>query len=55
MSEFLSMGGYAIYVWPCALLSALVFLGIAWRALRSEQELLAQLRRRAAARAEVQR
>jgi len=48
MMKFLAMGGYARYVWPCYLLTALVVgLNIRWalRALRSAQ---AEARRRTA-------
>ena len=34
-STFLEMGGYASYVWPCYLLSAVVLIGIAAISLRS--------------------
>jgi heme exporter protein CcmD len=40
MVQFLAMGGYAVYVWPCYALTALVAgLNIFWarRALRSAQ------------------
>ncbi|TNE59945.1 MAG: heme exporter protein CcmD [Alphaproteobacteria bacterium] len=35
MSEFFQMGGYALYVWPCYLLSALVLGGLAFQSFRS--------------------
>lgn len=31
MSEFISMGGFGIYVWPAYLLTFLIMAGILWR------------------------
>jgi heme exporter protein CcmD len=48
MMKFLAMGGYARYVWPCYLLTALVVgLNIRW-ALRSLHAAQAEARRRIA-------
>ena len=32
MSDWLSMGGYAGFVWPCYLLAAALLIGMAWQA-----------------------
>ena len=46
MSEFLSMGGYAVYVWPSYGLAA-ILLWLNWYLpTRQHQQLLRQLRRR---------
>jgi heme exporter protein D len=34
MAEFFSMGGYALYVWPCYGIAALVIAGLVWQSLR---------------------
>ena len=52
---FLEMGGYAIYVWPAFIASALVLGWITRRALRAEAEALGALRARAIARKEAAR
>ncbi len=47
MSEYLDMGGYAVFVWPAYGLSALVMSGLvlhAWRTLRARERDLAKLR-----------
>jgi heme exporter protein CcmD len=49
LSHFLAMGGYAIYVWPCYALTALVVgLNIYW-ARRSLRQAQIEARRRMAA------
>ncbi len=51
MNEFLAMGGYAAYVWPCFALTAVV---LAWNVLaarRSHAAARQLARRRAAAKA----
>ncbi len=30
LGDFLYMGGYAVYVWPCYLLTAVVLIGMEW-------------------------
>lgn len=54
-SEFLSMGGYAAYVWPAFGITAAVMIAMLWasrRALKSREAALAALdQRRATARA----
>ncbi|MGK2941553.1 MAG: heme exporter protein CcmD [Immundisolibacter sp.] len=40
MSEFLAMGGYAVYVWPCYALAALVLGLNAWLPWRRHRRLL---------------
>ena len=55
LMTFLEMGGYALYVWPSFLASALLLGWITRRALRAEAEVLNMLRTRAAARKEVNR
>lgn len=50
LSEFLHMGGYGAYVWPCYLLTAAVLIGMEWisqRRLKAAQ-LLAGRRAQAA-------
>ena len=47
IGEFLTMGGYARYVWPAWGLSAAVLVWNAWSALRLRREALAAARRRA--------
>ncbi len=49
MSEFLAMGGYAAFVWPCAGLSFAILAGLALaarRRLRGVQRRLRQLNAR---------
>ena len=46
MSEFLSMGGYAQFVWPCYGLTALVFWLNWYLPYRQHRQLMRQLQRR---------
>lgn len=46
MSEFFSMGGYAVFVWPCYGLAALVLWLNWYLARRTHQQVLHQLKRR---------
>ena len=46
MSEFLNMGGYAIYVWPSYGLAAMLLWLNWYLPKRQHQQLLSQLRRR---------
>ena len=48
IATFLAMGGYAVYVWPAFLITAVVMLGLVLETLRS-------LRRREAALAELEK
>jgi len=46
ISQFLAMGGYAVYVWPAVGLTAIVMIGLAWqswRGLRQEETAVAAL------------
>ncbi len=43
MSDFLAMGGYAAYVWPCYALTALVMLGLLVATLRRQRRLRRRL------------
>jgi heme exporter protein D len=47
IGEFLAMGGYARYVWPAYVLTALVLAWSAWAALRLRRQQLDAARRRA--------
>ena len=50
LGDFLHMGGYGVYVWPCYLLAAVVLIGMEWvsqRRLKAAQ-LLARRRAEAA-------
>jgi len=49
MKEFLDMGGYAVFVWPAFLITALVLGANVVAARRREAAVLADLRRRRAA------
>lgn len=51
MDEFLSMGGYAIYVWPSYGITLLVLVGTWWSARRRRAHALKHAKARAAARA----
>jgi heme exporter protein CcmD len=51
MMQFLEMGGYAIYVWPSFLATAVVLGWITRRALVAEREILEEIVKRDAARA----
>ena len=47
MSDYLQMGGYALFVWPAYGLSILVMLGLAigaWRTVKVRERDLARLR-----------
>ncbi len=49
LSKFLAMGGYAAYVWPALLLTALVMIALlvaSWRAARRGEAELKRLERR---------
>lgn len=46
MSEFLHMGGYAVYVWTSYLLGLLVVVVNLWQPWRAERQVWRQLRRR---------
>ena len=46
MSDFLHMGGYAIYVWASYLLGLLVVAVNLWQPWRAEREVWRQLQRR---------
>ena len=46
VSEFLSMGGYAVYVWPAFLVTAAVMAGNVYAARRREAAVFERLRRR---------
>jgi heme exporter protein CcmD len=35
LHEFLDMGGYAAFVWPCYVLTLAVLIGMAWSSRRS--------------------
>ena len=48
MKEFLSMGGYAQYVWPSFVLTAVVMLLTLWSARRRRKDALRIAKRRAA-------
>jgi len=46
MSEFFSMGGYGLYIWPCFLISLLVMGGLAvssWVGWKRQTALFARL------------
>lgn len=46
MSEFFSMGGYGLYIWPCFLITLLVMGGLAvssWIGWRRQTALFARL------------
>ena len=43
MSEFLSMGGYAVFVWPAFLVSLIVLVGLTVVSLRTYREQKATL------------
>lgn len=45
--EFLSMGGYALYVWPAYAVGLLVFVGSAWQSRRGLRKAMARAVRRA--------
>ncbi len=45
-SEFLSMGGYAVYVWGSYALGLLVVAGNVWAALRRRRQVIDELGRR---------
>ncbi len=47
MTEFLSMGGYAVYVWPSFALTALVTLANLYFALHRRKKVVARLQREA--------
>jgi heme exporter protein D len=49
MKEFLDMGGYAAFVWPAFLITAVVLTANLVAARRREDAVLADLRRRRAA------
>jgi len=44
MSEFFSMGGYAVYVWPSFALTAIVMLANLYAVLRKRKRLIAKLK-----------
>ncbi|NND59606.1 MAG: heme exporter protein CcmD [Gammaproteobacteria bacterium] len=46
MSEFLAMGGYAIYVWPAFAITAIVMALNVWLAYRRERAVIVRNRRR---------
>ena len=48
MNEFLSMGGYAIYVWPSYIITLLVLILTWWSARRQRARALKRARARAA-------
>lgn len=45
-SEFLSMGGYAVYVWGSYALGLIVLLGNVWAARRRRRQVIDELARR---------
>ncbi len=45
MTEFLAMGGYAIYVWPSFALTAIVMLANLFAALTRRKKVIAMLKR----------
>jgi heme exporter protein D len=46
MSEFLSMGGYAAFVWPAYAVTTLAFVASIWQARRAHRLALEAARRR---------
>lgn len=48
MSEFLSMGGYAGFVWPAYAVTALAFVASIWQARRAHRRAIEAARRRLA-------
>lgn len=46
MSEFLAMGGYAKYVWPCYGLAVLMLVANFWQPRHQERQILKQIRSR---------
>jgi len=55
LMRFLDMGGYARYVWPSFIATALVLGRITWMALFSEAATLAAIKQRQTAREEANR
>lgn len=55
MSEFLAMGGYAVYVWSAYGITLLVLLLNIWSASRRHRAALEQVRRTAASQQPVRR
>jgi len=47
MIDFFSMGGYAVYVWPSFVLTAIVMFANFYLALRRRKKVIAELRRTA--------
>jgi heme exporter protein D len=45
--EFLTMGGYAVYVWPAYIIAAIVLIVNAWLPARRLRGLLNEMRQRA--------
>jgi heme exporter protein D len=43
MTEFLAMGGYAVFVWPSYAVSALVLVGLVWLSRRAARRARARL------------
>lgn len=43
ISSFLAMGGYAVFIWPCYVISALVLGGLFWQTLHSLRRAEAEL------------
>ncbi|MGH8186933.1 MAG: heme exporter protein CcmD [Steroidobacteraceae bacterium] len=54
LREFLTMGAYGVYVWPCYGLTLAVLIWSAWSARRQLRNEILAARRRAQAQMEVQ-
>ena len=45
MLQFLSLGGYAAYIWPSYILTAVMLIGLSWMIIRRNLKIKSQIKR----------